>query len=298
MGRLIRAISSDGGIMMCAVDSTDIVGKMEQIHKTSAVVSAALGRLLSAASMMGSMLKGEDNSVTLRLAGNGPCGSVIAVSDSWGNVRGYVANPIVELPLNQYGKLDVGGAVGREGTLYVIKDLGLKEPYIGQTPIVSGEVAEDITSYYAVSEQTPTVCGLGVLVNPDLTIRSAGGYLIQLLPGVDDAAIDRLEANINSLDPVSKMLDDGLTPEEICKKALDGFEPEILDTLPVEYRCNCTRERVEKMLLSLGDQELASMAQSGETTEICCHFCDQKYHFTPQEIERLRESAKQEPNDK
>ncbi len=292
MGKLIRAISSDGGVMMCAVDSTDIVGKMEQIHRTSAVTSAALGRLLSAASMMGSLLKGEDNSVTLRLAGNGPAGSVIAVSDSWGNVRGYVANPVVELPLNQYGKLDVGEAVGREGTLYVIKDLGLKEPYIGQIPIVSGEVAEDITSYYATSEQIPTVCGLGVLVNPDLTIRSAGGYLIQLLPGVDDASIDRLEANVNALDPVSKMLDDGLTPEEICKKALEGFEPEILDTLSVGYRCNCTRERVEKMLLSLGEKELADMAQSGETTEICCHFCDKKYHFTPQEIEYLRQSAR------
>ena len=292
MGKLIRAISSDGGIMMCAVDSTDIVGKMEQIHKTSAVVSAALGRLLSAASMMGSLLKGEDNSITLRLTGNGPAGSVIAVSDSRGNVRGYVANPVVELPLNQYGKLDVGGAVGREGALYVIKDLGLKEPYIGQTPIVSGEVAEDITSYYATSEQIPTVCVLGVLVNPNLTIRSAGGYLIQLLPGVEEEAIDQLEANINSLDPVSKMLDDGLTPEDICKKALAGFEPEILDSFPVEYRCNCTRERVEKMLLSLGEEELSSMVQSGEVTEICCHFCDKKYHFTPREIEQLRQNAK------
>lgn len=292
MGRLIRAISSDGGIMMCAVDSTDIVEKMEQIHQTSAVVSAALGRLLSAASMMGSMLKGADNSITLRLAGNGPVGSVIAVSDSRGNVRGYVANPIVELPLNQYGKLDVGGAVGREGGLYVIKDLGLKEPYIGQTPIVSGEVAEDITSYYAASEQIPTVCGLGVLVNPDLTIRSAGGYLIQLLPGVEEDAIDQLEANINALDPVSKMLDDGLTPEQICFQALDGFEPEILDTFPVEYRCNCTRARVEKMLLSLGDKELAEMAQSREMTEICCHFCDKKYRFTPEEMDALRRESK------
>lgn len=291
MGRLIRAISQDGGIMMCAVDSTDIVGKMEQIHKTSAVVSAALGRLLSAASMMGSMLKGAQDSVTLRLAGNGPTGSVIAVSDSRGNVRGYVANPVVELPLNQYGKLDVGGAVGKEGSLYVIKDLGLKEPYIGQTPIVSGEVAEDITSYFAASEQIPTVCGLGVLVNPDLTIRSAGGYLIQLLPGVEDEAIDRLEANVNALDPVSKMLDDGLTPEQICYRALDGFQPQILDTFPVEYRCNCTRGRVEKMLISLGDKELADMAQSGETTEICCHFCDKKYHFTPEEIEVLRRES-------
>ncbi len=174
----------------------------------------------------------------------------------------------------------------------LIKDLGLKDPYIGQVPIVSGEVAEDITSYYAASEQTPTVCGLGVLVNPDLTIRSAGGYLIQLLPGVDDASIDRLEANVNALDPVSKMLDDGLTPEEICKKALNGFDPEILDAFPVEYRCNCTRERVEKMLLSLGDKELSDMAESGEVTEICCHFCDKKYHFTSQEIEALRQSAK------
>lgn len=277
-------ISQDGGAFCMAVNSTDMAAQAEQYHKTSAVMTAALGRLLTAASMMGMLLKGEKDSVTLRLAGNGPAGVLIAVSDSRGNVKAYTGNSVVELPLNVHGKLDVSGAVGKEGTLTVIKDLGLKEPYIGQTPIVSGEIAEDITHYFAVSEQTPTVCALGVLVNPDLTVQAAGGFLLQLLPGAEDGMIDRLEKNIEGLPPVSRMIADGITPEEICRKALDGFSPELLDMQTAEYRCDCSRQRVERALKSLGKAELEQMAEEQETIQVECHFCDKKYIFSRKEI--------------
>ena len=287
MGKLIRAIASDGSAMCCAIDGTDIVARAEQIHKTSAVVTAALGRLLIAASIMGAQLKGKEDSVTLRLDGKGPAGALIAVSDSQGNVRGYPVNPVVELPLNSHGKLDVAGAVGKNGQLAVIKDIGLKEPYIGQIPIVSGEIAEDITYYYAVSEQIPTVCGLGVLVNPDLTVKAAGGYLIQLLPGAPESAIDRVEANVKTLEAPSKMIADGLTVQEIAEKALAGFEPQILDAAEPQYRCNCSRERVERALISVGRQELLNMAQEQEVTQVECHFCPKVYRFSSQELRRL-----------
>ncbi|MBC8569559.1 Hsp33 family molecular chaperone HslO [Zongyangia hominis] len=291
MGKLVRALSEDGGIVCIALDSTDIVAQAERIHQTSAVVTAALGRLLTAASIMGSMLKSEDNSITLRVAGDGPVGALIAVTDGVGNVRGYPVNPVVELPLNGYGKLDVGGAVG-QGVLHVIKDLGLKDPYVGQVPLVSGEIAEDITSYYAVSEQIPTVCGLGVLVNTDLTVLSAGGYLIQLLPGVGEETITRLEANVDKLPPVSQMLHEGMTPQQIIEKALDGFSPNILDETEVSYRCDCSRERVERALLSLGREELGKIAEEEKVTEVGCHFCSKKYRFNRQEIRQLMERAK------
>ncbi len=269
---------------MVAVDSTDIVYRAEQIHKTSAVVTAALGRLLTAASLMGSMLKGKDDSVTLKLAGDGPAGSVIAVSDSSGNPRGYVQNPVVEIPLNAYGKLDVSGAVGKNGYLYVIRDLGFGEPYIGQTPIVSGEIAEDIASYYANSEQIPTVCALGVLVDRDLTVKKAGGYLIQLLPGAPEEDISALEENIRSIAPVTVMLDEGKSIDDICHIALKGFEPQLLDESMSEYRCNCSRDRVKQALVSIGREELEKLAQEQEKTQIECHFCDKKYVFSKEEI--------------
>lgn len=287
MGKLVRCITSDGAIMACAVDSTDIAAKAEQIHCTSAVVTAALGRLLTAASMMGHALKGADDSITLRLAGDGPAGSVIAVSDSKGNVRGYVMNPVVELPLNSKGKLDVAGAVGKNGTLFVMKDLGLKEPYNGQIPLVSGEIAEDITAYYAMSEQIPTVCALGVLVNPDLTVNVAGGYIIQLLPGADDTTIDRLEKSIEGMDSVTKMLSEGITPLQMIERALKDFEVEVLYTDNVEYKCNCSRERVERALLSIGKDDLVQMANEQEETQVQCHFCDKTYTFTKNDLLKL-----------
>lgn len=289
MSELVRMISVDGTLTVMAIDSTDIINRMEWIHRTSAVTSAALGRLLTAASMMGAVLKGKDNSITLRLNGGGPAGSLIAVSDSEGNVRGYVANPIVEIPLNDKGKLDVAGAVGKEGGLIVMKDLGMKEPYIGQVPIVSGEIAEDITNYFATSEQTPTVCALGVLVNPDLTIKAAGGFIIQLLPTAMDDTIDLVEECIKDIPPVTKMLTDGMTPEEICRSVLSKFELDILDTSNPEYRCNCSRERVTKALLTMGKEELLDMANDPKTV-VDCHFCEKKYRFNSAEIRALAES--------
>ena len=288
MSELVRMISVDGTLTIMAVDSTDMINRMEQIHQTSAVTSAALGRLLTAASMMGAVLKGADNSVTLRINGDGPAGSVIAVSDYSGNVRGYVSNPVVEIPLNDKGKLDVAGAVGTNGTLTVMKDLGMKEPYIGQIPIVSGEIAEDITSYYATSEQTPTVCALGVLVNPDLSIKAAGGFMIQLLPTAMDDTIDMVEECIKGIPSVTQMLTDGMTPEEICRSVLKLFRLDMLDSSSPEYKCNCSKERVTKALLTLSKDDLKEMA-GDPVTEISCHFCDKKYRFTPAEILKLAE---------
>ena len=290
MGKLVRCISSDGTLTVMAADTTDIVNTAQEIHKTSAVVSAALGRLLTAACLMGSALKGKDDSVTLRINGGGPAGTILAVSDSSGNVRGYAVNPVVEIPLNDKGKLDVAGAVGKNGGLTVMKDLGLKEPYIGQTPIVSGEIAEDITSYFAVSEQIPTVCALGVLVNPDLTIRRAGGFIIQLLPTADDSVIDLVEKCIEGIEPVTKMLDSKMTPEEICRHVLANFELEVLDEAQPEYRCNCSRDRVSKALISMGREELSDIMKD-ERTEVCCQFCDKKYVFTPADIAKLIEQS-------
>lgn len=291
MGKLVRCISIDGTVTVIAADTTDMVEEAQKIHMTSAVTSAALGRLLTAACFMGIVLKGEADNVTLRMSGGGPIGAVIAVADSKGNTRGYVSNPVVEIPLSDSGKLDVGAAVGRDGTLMVMKDLGLKEPYIGQVPIVSGEIAEDITSYYALSEQTPTVCALGVLVNPNLSIRAAGGFIIQLLPTATEDAIDAVERCINGLEPVTAMLSKGMTPEEICRKVLPEFELEVLDTSEPEYRCNCSAERVIKALISIGTEELKSMAQD-ERTEVCCHFCSKRYLFTGDEIKSILGDAK------
>ena len=290
MDKLVRCISDDGTLIMMAADTTDMIEKAQEIHSPSAVVSAALGRLLTAASLMGSMLKADDDSITLRLNGGGPVGSVIAVSDSSGNTRGYVSNPIVEIPLNIKGKLDVAGAVGKDGSLTVMKDLGLKEPYVGQIPIVSGEIAEDITSYYAVSEQTPTVCALGVLVNPDLTIKAAGGFIIQLLPTAFDDTIDAVERCIQDIPSVTKMLTDGMTPEEICKSVLKEFTLEVLDESKPEYKCNCSRERVKRALITTGREALLEMAED-EFTEVTCHFCNKAYRFTSNEIKNLVSSA-------
>jgi len=287
MGKLVRTISHEGGAICIAVDSTDAIAKMEQIHKTSAVITAAEGRLLTAASIMGTLLKSKNDSITLRMEGNGPVGHLIAVSDGSGNVKGYMTNPVVELPLNEKGKLDVAGAVGTDGFLYVIRDMGMKEPYIGQVPIVSGEIAEDITSYYAVSEQIPSVCGLGVLVDSDLSVKAAGGFMVQLLPGATDEEIDMLEANIAKLKPVSQMIEEGMTPQEIAFKVLEGFEPEVLDEYDMGYVCDCSRDRVERALISIGKKELLEMAKEEKQIEVGCQFCDKKYIFTGPQLKEL-----------
>lgn len=287
MGKLVRAIAADGLAICTAVDSTDIAARAEQIHKTSATVTAALGRLMTAASIMGSQLKNEDDSVTVRMAGGGPAGTLIAVADSAGNPRGYVANPIVEIPLNAQGKLDVAGAVGKEGMLTVIKDVGLPEPAIGSVPIVSGEIAADVTNYYAVSEQTPAVCALGVLVNPDLSVRAAGGYLVQLLPGAGEDVISRIEENICDIKPASTMIDGGMTPEQIIDTVMAGLLPEVLETRTIAYTCTCSKARVERALVSLGRDELRRLAEEQETAQVECHFCDKTYTFTRAELKAL-----------
>ena len=287
MGNLYRAISADGSAFAAVLDAKDIVSEIERIHKTSAVITAGLGRLTIAASLMGYMLKGEEDSVTLRVDGGGPAGQLVAVADSRGNVKSCVNNPVVELPLNPQGKLDVGGAVGSDGTLSVVKDMGLKEPYVGVIPLVSGEIAEDIASYYATSEQIPTVCSLGVLVNPDLTVKAAGGFLVQLLPFADEKCIDIIEQNVAKIRPVSAMFDEGITPEEIANMLLDGLEPNELDTSHPAYKCDCSRERTERVLISIGKDELKSIADEGKDTAVSCHFCGKEYVFTPDEIRKL-----------
>lgn len=284
MGRMIRAISENGGVVFFALEATDIAREAERIHQTSAVTSAALGRLMAGAVLMSATLKHEKDSITLRLQGDGPAGLVLAVANGAGQVKGYVQNPVVDLPLRPDGKLDVGGAVGHAGTLSVVKDLGLKKPYVGQVPLVSGEVAEDITAYYATSEQTPTVCALGVLVSPDLTIAAAGGYLLQLLPGATETEISRLEQNVAGMDSVTAMLQKGRTLEEIMAQAMAGFEPQVLDEQEARYACDCSAQRTERALLSLGRRELEELAQQEEDLEVCCQFCDKKYHFSPERL--------------
>ena len=291
MDKAVRYITVDGSAYVIACDSTQTVAELEKIHKTSAVVTAALGRLITAASMMGDLLKGKDDTVTLRMNGGGQTGDLIAVSDSSGNARAYVQNPIVELPLNAKGKLDVAGAVGTDGMLYVIKDIGLKEPYVGQTPIISGEIAEDITNYFASSEQTPSVCALGVLVNPDLSVKHAGGFIIQLLPGCEEEAISLIEENIKTIPSVTEMLSQGMNADDIAKRALKGFEIDKLDESEFSYKCNCSKERVENALISTGLENLTEMANEDKNTEVECHFCNKKYIFTPNDIKALLKSA-------
>lgn len=291
MGRIVRAISKDAAVVCSAIDGKDIVAKIEEIHKTSAVNTAALGRLALGASLLGFGLKGEKDSLTLRMNGKGPAGSLIAVADSFGNVKAYIQNPVVEIPLNKYGKLDVRGTVGIDGTLSVVKDLGLKEPYVGQVPIVSGEIAEDITNYLATSEQVPSVCALGVLVNPDLSVKNAGGFLIEVLPFASDDVIDVIEENIKTMQSVTAMLESGLSCEDIALKALAGLEPNVLDDFEVQYKCDCSKERVKTALVSLGQDELLQMAEE-ENTEVVCHFCGKVYNFSSDEIKSMENSAR------
>lgn len=287
MNELVRMISDDGTLYVLCVNSTEMVQHAQNIHSLSKVCSAALGRLITGASMMGILLKGKDDTLTLKMSGSGPASPIVAVANSDGYVKGYVGDAHVKLPLNSVGKLDVSGAIGKDGNLTVIKDLGLKEPYMAQIPLVSGEVAEDITAYYFVSEQTPTVCGLGVLVNPDdEQVLLAGGFLIQLLPTADDETITKVENGLKGIKSVTAMLSDGLTPEEICKKVLPEFNMELLDRSNVEYKCDCSLERVTNALIAAGKDGLREMAEDSQT-EVVCHFCNKKYIFTSDQILKL-----------
>ena len=292
MAKLVRAISEMGGVVIAALDSTDIVNEMERIHKPSAVVSAALVRLLTASQLMGAMLKSRDDSITLRIKADGPIGLMTVACDGAGNCKGFVQNNIVEIPLRPDGKLDVGSAVGKNGNLYVVKDIGMKEPYVGNIPLVSGEIAEDITAYYAYSEQIPTVCGLGVLVNPDLSIKRAGGYLIQLLPGATEEEITMLENNIKNVPSITQFFEQGKTVYDIIDILLEGFNPNVLDEDTVQYRCDCSKQRVEKALISIGEKDLQEIYDEEEQIEMGCQYCDKKYYFTRNDIGRMLKRIK------
>ena len=280
MANLIRGLSENGGVVFCGVDSTRIVRKAEKLHTTSATCSAALGRLLTGAALMGSMLKDDRDQITLRVSGGGPAGVVIACTDGTGNVKGCIDHPLVELPAKPNGHLDVGGAVGKDGVLTVIRDNRLqKEPTVGQVPLVSGEIAEDLTAYYAYSEQVPTVMALGVLVDKDLSILCAGGFMVQLLPGATDAEIDQLEKNIAAMPSVTTLLHEGKTPEDMMQLALAGFDPNVLDERDVHYQCDCSAERTKETLFSLGRKELVRMRDEDPACEVVCHFCHSKYQY-------------------
>lgn len=286
-----RAITSDGSARLFFIDSTAVVKKSCEIHRTSKTMTAVLGRALTATSLMGSLLKDKDNSLTLQLRGDGPAGMVVCVSDYMGNVRGYAENPDAELPPNSVGKLDVGGAVGA-GTMYIIKDLGMNEPYIGVSPIVSGEIAEDITEYFASSEQTPTVCALGVRVDNYNMCFAAGGFLLQLMPGYEEATVDILETNIKMLGSVSKLIADGKTGDEIISMVFSGIEYEMFDEFDVEYRCTCCREKYKIALVGLSEADMEELRKTGEPIETNCRFCGDKYVFELDEIDAARQEAR------
>lgn len=285
--QIVRVITSDGAVMAAAITGRDMVAEAQRIHGASSVATAALGRTLLATSLMANQLKGADNTISVQIRGDGPLGTITCVGDEDGYVRGTVENPKLFLPARDNNKLDVGGAVG-QGSLTVIKDLGMKEPYVGSVPLVSGEIAEDITAYYATSEQLPTACALGVLVDSrDQHVFAAGGFLIQLLPGADDASIDKVERGIEKIGYVTKRFEEGMTPLELVQEVLSEFEVEVLETVDVGYRCTCSRERFRNALGTLGKRELLAMATEQRGAEICCRFCNEKYFFAEEELRNI-----------
>ncbi|MEK4423594.1 Hsp33 family molecular chaperone HslO [Solibacillus sp. FSL K6-1523] len=281
---LVRAIAFDGQVRAFATKTTETVSEAQKRHNTWPIVSAALGRSMTASVMMGAMLKGDDK-ITVKVEGNGPIGPIIIDADAKGDVRGFVTNPHVHFDLNEQGKLDVRAGVGTEGTLTVVKDLGLRDMFSGQTPIVSGEIGEDFTYYFATSEQTPSSVGLGVLVNPDNTILAAGGFIIQLMPGCEDETIDAIEKRISSIEPVSKMIEKGYTPEQILEAVLGKENVQILSSMPVQFQCQCSKERFGAAILGLGVKEIEEMIVEDGQAEAECHFCLEKYHFSREELE-------------
>lgn len=290
MGQIIRAVAADDMIKIAVISAPEIVEEARTVHGLSPTASAALGRALLGASLLGNAMKGEKDTLTLRLSGGGPVGNVVAVSDSAGNVRGYVDEPGADLPTRADGKLDIGGLIGRDGTLTVSRDLGLREPYIGSVELISGEVAEDLTAYLVESEQVPSACGLGVLVGTDKHILAAGGFLVQLLPGAPEELIQKIEDNIFMMDQLTTILhEDGA--EEVLHQVLRGLEPEILATDEVNYHCYCSRERIEAALKSSGDETLEELASEGSSTEVTCQFCGKQYVFTSDELLALRTGA-------
>lgn len=284
---ILRAMTTDGWVKAVAINSKNIVERARAIHKTTPTATAALGRTLTACAMLGNMQKIENGSVTLQIKGGGPLGTVLAVSDAEGSVRGYVQNPHITLLEKYAGKLDVGAAVGTDGLLTVIRDLQMKEPYVGSVELVSGEIGDDVTAYLVQSEQCPSACGLGVLVDVDQSVKAAGGFILQLLPGAPEVLIDRLEAGIAAAGSVTSMLDAGLSLREMLIKVTGGMELEFFEPTEVEYRCYCTRDRVEATLISLGREELTQIADEGQDVRVECQFCDTEYKFTPEDVRAI-----------
>jgi molecular chaperone Hsp33 len=284
---VIRGIDKKGTINFFIASTTNLVEEARRIHNTSPTATAALGRVLTAACMIGMTLKNDRDTLTLKIKGDGPIGSIVSVANSKGEVKGYVENPQTEVPRRPDGKLNVGGAVGKNGQIAVIKDLGLKEPFIGYSNLVSGEIAEDLASYYYHSEQQPTAISLGVLVDTDTSVRAAGGFMIQLLPGVSEEDIDRIESILKSIKPMSTLIDEGLTPEEILKEIFGEFQVEVLDKTFVQYKCNCSMEKVESILVSLGNDELKAIIEEDGKAEVVCHFCNTKYNFSKEDLIKL-----------
>ncbi|EOS28186.1 hypothetical protein C807_03724 [Lachnospiraceae bacterium 28-4] len=283
---MVRATAADAQIRAFAATTKNLVEEMRSLHNTSPVVSAALGRLLTGGAMMGAMMKGENDLLTLQIKGDGPIGGMTVTADAHGNVKGYANEAQVILPANAAGKLDVGSAVGK-GILRVVKDMGLKEPYVGQTILQTGEVAEDLTYYFAVSEQTPSSVGLGVFMEKNNTVKQAGGFILQLMPYAEESVIARLEDNLRQFPSVTAALEEGKNPEQMLEALLDGLPMEIVDTMDVQYRCDCSKQRVERAMISLGKKELEEMIAEGKEVEAGCQFCNQKYKFTVEELERL-----------
>lgn len=290
MDYMIRATAAGGGIRAFAAVTRDLTEEVRRIHRTSPVVTAALGRLLTAGCMMGAMLKGEQDLLTLTVRGDGPLQGMTVTADAAGSVKGFPYQGEVWIPRKPNGKLDVGGAVGR-GTLTVVRDQGMKDPYSSQVQLQTGEIADDLTWYFGTSEQVPSSVGLGVLVDRDQSVRQAGGFIVQLMPGAPEEAVDTLEKNLGQVSSVTAMLEEGLTPETILGRILAGMEPEILDTRPVRFYCGCSRERVEKVLLSLGRRELEEMIAEGQPAELHCHFCNREYTYSVEEMRMLLEKA-------
>lgn len=290
---MIRATAADGQIRAFAATTKEMVETAKNAHNTSPIATAALGRLMTAAAMMGSDLKGEGELLTLRIEGDGPIGGLLVTADGKGDVKGYAFNPDVMLPPNAQGKLDVGGSLGL-GVLSVIKDIGLKEPYVGQTQLVTGEIAEDLTYYFATSEQVPSSVALGVLMNKDNTVRQAGGFIIQLLPGASDEIIDKLEAKLSGISSITSLLDAGKTPEEILTDILGEFGLEILKKMPVQFHCDCERSRVEKAIISIGRKEIQDMIDEGKEIEVNCQFCNKHYKFSVDELGEMLKKATRE----
>ena len=288
---IVRATAANAQIRAFAVTTKETVETARQAHNTSPVITAALGRLLTAGAMMGSMLKGEKDVLTLQIRGNGPAKGLTVTADSQANVKGCALEPQVMLPPNAQGKLDVGGALGI-GVLSVIKDMGLKEPYVGQTELKTGEIAEDLTYYFATSEQVPSAVGLGVLMEKDNTVKQAGGFIIQLMPFAEEEVIEKLEKKLAEVTSVTKLLDDGNTPEQILEILLGDMGLEIMDTMPTQYYCNCDKERVEKAVVSIGKQEINEMIQEGKPIEVKCHFCNTAYEFTVEDLKRMIKRSK------